>query len=54
MIVNKAQEASVFNDMKIYIFLALGFITFIALLVFISVILRKLSEKIIKLLKKIK
>lgn len=54
MVVNKAQEASIVNDLKVYIFFILGFLTIIALLIFASVIIRKLSEKILPVLNKVK
>jgi len=48
MVVNKAQEASVLNDLKVYIFIFAGFILFLAILVFVAVICRKFAEKVSK------
>jgi HAMP domain-containing protein len=45
MVVNKAQEASVFNDLKIFVLLGAILIAFTALLFIAFVITRHLSPK---------
>ena len=52
MIVNKAQEASVLNDLKVYIFLGALFILAILIALALSII-RKYRQKIITKMKQI-
>jgi hypothetical protein len=50
MVVNKAQEASIINDLQVYLFIAAIFVFVILILVVGTVVLRSQRERILEVL----